>query len=62
MHHDNKIVGKIKNLSLNEDTQQLDITITITDEKFKRKILRDLFLSGNILFEKDKIIFNESEE
>lgn len=49
MHHDNKIVGKIKNLSLNEDTQQLDITITITDEKFKRKILRDLFLSGNIL-------------
>ena len=50
-------VGKIKSLSLNEDNNNLEIVIKITDSKFKKKILRDLSLGGFIEFVGDKIIF-----
>tara|TARA_A100001011_G_scaffold398979_2_gene505506 strand:+ start:1048 stop:1233 length:186 start_codon:yes stop_codon:yes gene_type:complete len=50
-------VGRIKNISINEDTGELNVLIVVTDSKFKKKLLRDLSLSGNIKFENDKIVF-----
>lgn len=55
-------VGKIKNIKYNESNEDLELTITITDPKFRKKILRDLSLSGNLEFEGDKLIFTPSEE
>jgi hypothetical protein len=54
-------VGKIKNIKLS-DSNELELTIQITDAKFKKKILRDLSLSGNLEFEGDQIIFIPTEE
>ena len=50
-------VGRIKNISINEDTGELNVLIVVTDSKFKKKLLRDLSLSGNIKFENDKVVF-----
>ena len=58
----NNIIGKIKNISMNEETGELSVLITVTDSKFKKKLLRDLSLSGNIKFDNDKIIFTGNKE
>ena len=50
-------VGRIKNVSIDDDTGQLEVVIVITNSKFRKKLLRDLSLSGNITFDKDKVIF-----
>lgn len=52
-----KEIGKIKNIKLDEETQELELTIRISDPKFKKKILRDLSLSGNLIIENDNLIF-----
>ena len=52
-----KEVGKIKNLSVNEASNDLEMTVKITDPKFKKKILRDLSLLGYITFEVNKMIY-----
>lgn len=55
-------VGKIKNLKYCLDTDQLEITIFITDNKFKKKLLRDLNLSGKLNISKDIITYNANNE
>jgi len=55
-------VGKIKNIVYDEKEDKLEIVIKITDDKFKKKILRDLNLAGKIKFEEDKLIFIEEED
>lgn len=55
-------VGKIKNIKFNEETQDLELTVIILDPKFKKKILRDLSLSGNLIIENDKLIFLPEKE
>ena len=55
-------VGKIKSIELNENTQQLELTIIVTDPKFKKKLLRDLSLSGNIAVENGKLVYVDTEE
>ena len=52
-----EVVGRIKNIKINEDTSDLEVTIVVTDSKFRKKLLRDLSLSGNIIFVKDKVVF-----
>lgn len=52
-----KDVGKIKNIIYNEETTVLEITVVVTDAKFKKKILRDLALAGNIMFSNNKLIY-----
>lgn len=54
-------VGKIKNINLDEVTGELEITILVTDNKFKKKILRDLSLSGNLMIDGENIIFVPSK-
>lgn len=53
-------IGKIKNLTIHEDGE-LEIVFTVTDNKFRKKILRDLKLAGNLKVVGDQIIFVESE-
>ena len=55
-------VGRIKNIKFNEETQDLELTVIISDPKFKKKILRDLSLSGNLVIEADKLIFLPEKE
>tara|TARA_R100000152_G_C6742775_1_gene166520 strand:- start:716 stop:907 length:192 start_codon:yes stop_codon:yes gene_type:complete len=50
-------VGKIKNIAYNQETSDLEITVVVTDSKFKKKILRDLALAGNIKFSNNKLIY-----
>lgn len=57
-----KEVGKIKNFIFNQKTNDLEITLIITDNKFKKKVLRDFSLSGDISFSKDIVIYNANIE
>ncbi len=57
-----KDVGRIRNLKYNTESGNLEITIEITDNKFKKKLIRDLDLSGKIKFEKVRIILIEEQE
>lgn len=50
-------VGRVKNINFNIDTEELDVTISISDKKFQKQIIRDLAIAGKIKFEKDVIIF-----
>ena len=55
-------VGCIKNISYNNESGELEVTIRITDNKFKKKLLRDLSLTGNIKFEGNKLIYLDKTE
>ena len=55
-------MGKITGLTLRESEGELDIVFTVTDAKFKKKILRDLTLAGMIEVSGDKILFVSDEE
>jgi hypothetical protein len=57
-----KSVGKIKNISYDSKTNDLEVLVKIFDNKFKKKIMRDLSLSGHIYFENDKLIYIDNEE
>jgi len=56
-----KRVGKIKSIKYAEESRDLEVTILITDPKFRKKLLRDLSLSGNLEFEGDKVMFISEE-
>lgn len=56
-----KKIGKIKNLKLNKNTQELELTILITDSIFKRTILRNLSLSGKLTIEEDHLVLISKE-
>ena len=57
-----KEIGKIKNICYNDDSEELEVTIRITNNKFKKKLLRDLDLAGNIKFEGNKLIYLNNTE
>ena len=52
-----KNVGKIKNINYDSKTNKLEVTVTILDNKFKKKLLRDLSLDGYIYFESNKLFY-----
>ena len=54
-------VGKIKNIMYDPETNNLEVSIIIIDNKFKKKLLRDLSLSGNIEFKEDKIYYKNEK-
>jgi hypothetical protein len=41
-------VGTIKNIKFNDETNDMELTIIITDNKFKKKLLRDFSLLGKL--------------
>ena len=55
-------VGKIKNINYDSDTDELEILVKIHNNKFKKKILRDLSLSGHIYFDKNKLIYVDTAD
>ena len=57
-----KTVARIKNIKYEELTKELEITIIVTDPKFRKKILRDLSLAGNLEFEGDSVVFISKED
>lgn len=52
-------VGKIKNIKIDGETQELEFTVLVTDAKFRKKLLRDLALAGNLYVEGDEVFFLE---
>ena len=58
----NRQVGIIKNVIYDDESQWLDVVIRITDNKFKKKLLRDLSLSGDIKFVGNKLIYVDNRE
>lgn len=56
-----KEVGKIKSFSYDTNTDDLEITIRITDPKFRKKILRDFSLAGKLKVKKDIVLYNSEE-
>lgn len=56
-----KIIGKIKNIKYDPDSGSLEAVVIFIDEKFKKKLLRDLSLSGDISFHGKNIIFNDGD-
>lgn len=52
-----KSVGKIFNIKIDTETKELYVTIKITDNKFKKELIRTLDLNGKIKFDKDNIIY-----
>ena len=52
-----KEVGRIKNIKINPDSEELEVVISISDKKFQKTIIRDLSAAGKIRFDGDKIIF-----
>ena len=57
-----KTVGKIKNVAYDMKSGDLEFTIRVTDLKFKKKLLRDLALSGNIKLKGNEIIYIDPDE
>ncbi len=55
-----KNVGKIKNIKYDSDSNDMEIVIFVTDNKFKKKILRDMSLSGQINFKGDNVFFTSN--
>mgnify|MGYP003656844414 CR=1 FL=1 len=53
-----KSIGKIKNVKYNSETNNMEVTIFITDNKFKKKLLRDLSLMGKLSFDGDNVFYN----
>lgn len=53
-----KSVGKIKNIKYDPKTYDMEITLFITDNKFKKKLIRDLSLMGKISFDGDRVVYN----
>ncbi len=56
------LVGRIKNVNYDSISGDLEVTIRVTDSKFKKKLLRDLSLAGNIKFEGNKLIYLDNTE
>lgn len=56
-----KEVGKIKSFLYDTVSNNLEITIRVTDSKFKKKILRDFSLAGKLKVEKDIVLYNSEE-
>tara|TARA_B100001094_G_C18196186_1_gene811203 strand:- start:11834 stop:12019 length:186 start_codon:yes stop_codon:yes gene_type:complete len=56
-----KEVGKIKSFKYDTNTDDLEITIKITDPKFRKKIMRDFSLAGKLKVEEDIVLYNSEE-
>ena len=57
-----KNVGRIKNIQYNSETKEMEVTFIVTDSKFKKKLLRDMSLSGSIEVKGEQISFTGNIE
>jgi len=55
-------VGKIKRFLYTPENDELEFTIVVTDQKFKKKLLRDFSLRGDLqIDESGKVYFWEEK-
>jgi hypothetical protein len=57
-----KKVGRIKNFVYNQETRDLEITLIVEDNKFKKKILRDFSLAGKLKVDGEFIYYEGSKD
>ncbi len=57
-----KAVGHIKNIQFNPETKNMEVTFIVTDNKFKKKLLRDMSLAGTIEVKGEQILFTGNIE
>ena len=57
-----KKIGHIKNIKYNPDTKDMEVILIITDNKFKKKLLRDMSLSGTIEIKGEQISFTGNKQ
>jgi len=53
----NKNIGHIKNIKYNPDTKDMEVIFVVTDNKFKKKLIRDMSLSGSIEIKGEQISY-----
>jgi hypothetical protein len=58
----NKNIGHIKNIKYNSDTRDMEVTFVVTDSKFKKKLIRDMSLSGMIEINGEQISYTGNKE
>lgn len=56
-----RVIGRIKNIMIVPEDGDLEVTIIVTDSKFKKKLLRDLSLSGNLKVNGTEVIFVDGD-
>ena len=57
-----KNIGRIKNIKYNSETKDMEVTFVVTDNKFKKKLLRDMALSGVIEVKGEQISYTGNKE
>tara|TARA_B100000073_G_scaffold321432_1_gene301966 strand:- start:212 stop:403 length:192 start_codon:yes stop_codon:yes gene_type:complete len=57
-----KNVGYIKNIRYNSESKEMEVTFAVTDNKFKKKLLRDMSLAGKIEVKGEQIYFTGNKE
>ena len=57
-----KNVGYIKNIRYNSENKNMEVTFAVTDNKFKKKLLRDMSLAGKIEVKGEQIYFTGNKE
>ena len=51
-------IGKIKNFIFDTKNNNLELTLIITDNKFKKKLVRDFSLDGKLIVDGDIVYYN----
>lgn len=57
-----KNVGYIKNIKYNYENKDMEVTFVVTDNKFKKKLLRDMSLAGKLEVKGEQIYFTGNKE
>jgi hypothetical protein len=57
-----KNIGYVKNIKYHPDTKDMEVTFVVTDNKFKKKLLRDMSLSGVIEVKGEQISYTGNKE
>jgi hypothetical protein len=57
-----KNIGYIKNIKYNSDTKDMEVTFVVIDNKFKKKLLRDMSLSGMIEVKGEQISYTGNKQ
>lgn len=57
-----KNIGHIKSIKYNPDTKDMEVTFVVVDNKFKKKLLRDMSLTGSIEIKGEQIHYTGNKQ
>jgi hypothetical protein len=55
-------IGHIKNIKYDPDTKDMEVILVVTNNKFKKKLLRDLSLSGRLEINGEQILYTGNKQ